>query len=268
MVRNTYISIRRSRRCDHLHIFAYTSVKMPVQLHLHQLITSKKRRCHGDWSWAYTLRRSSTTSGASGSRPGHDSFFAPRPSPASDNFAMRSPKPRSVSRRGVSWSHSRPRAPNPFRCVPANIGAATAQIVQQRGAHASRRWPPPGAHPVAAATNALDEALALPYHFSARIAQHPAVLCRSRAPRGRFVGAPTMEWFDPSACAASLAHIAEVAEHGARRRPSATASPSCALRARRATRPARPAATCRGEQQGGPRERGACRNSRVRAGSS
>ena len=76
----------------------------------------------------------------------------------------------------------------------ADLGmvAHRAGPVQQRGAHRpSRPWPPPWDTPSRLHTNALDEAIALPTDFSARIARNTQIYIQEETnicPRGRSVG--------------------------------------------------------------------------------
>ena len=100
-------------------------------------------------------------------------------------------------------------------------------------------------------TNALDEALALPTDFSARIARNTQLVLQQESGTTRPIdpwgGSYYVEWLTHQLAQRARAHIARgrrARRHG--RRPSTTASPSCASRRRpRAPRPASTPASSR-----------------------
>src|ERR1700743_3183466 len=90
-------------------------------------------------------------------------------------------------------------------------------------APSSRRSPPTevtpsSRHTQSLHTNALDEALALPTDFSARIARNTQLLLQQESgttrPIDPWAGSYYVEWLTPQLAQRARAHIAEVAEHG------------------------------------------------------
>lgn len=91
-------------------------------------------------------------------------------------------------------------------------------------------------------TNALDEALALPTDFSARIARNTQLVLQQESgttrPIDPWAGSYYVEWLTHQLAQMARAHIAEVAEHGGMAQAISDGIPSCASRRPRARRPA------------------------------
>ncbi len=203
MVRNTYIYPPAPSMRIISDIFAYhLGEDAQVQLDLHQRLPHAGGRGVGrPGAGLHPGRRRRIRPGRRGGRHGHRRLRAAPVVLLGDRHELLHGSGQDARRPPVVGAAGEARVRSQATTAVALACAPTARPRAGRWrprtcsttspAPASRPWPPPAARPRALHTNALDEALALPTDFSARIARNTQLLLQMESgpdPRRRSVG--------------------------------------------------------------------------------
>ena len=217
MVRNTYIYPPKPRRCGSSPTSSPTPARMPkfnsISISGYHI---REAGATADLELAYTL-----ADGVEYIKAGLDAGPGHRPVRAAPvvllgigmNFFMEVAKLRGRAAVG-GWSPVHPQNPNRCRCAPIRrprLVADRAGRVQQRGPHLRRGDGRDQGHTQSLHTNALDEALALPTDFSARIARNTQLLLQQESGTTRPIdpwgGSYYVEWLTHQLAERARAHI-------------------------------------------------------------
>ena len=228
MVRNTYIYPPKPSMRIISDIFGYTSTKMPkIQLDLDLRLSHPGGRRHrGSGAGLHAGRRLRLHQG----RPGRRAFHRQVRAAAVVLLGHRDEllhggrqaarRPAAVERAGRR--SSTPRTRNRSRCARIRRPPGWSLTAQDPFNNVARTCIEAMAatqgHTQSLHTNALDEALALPTDFSARIARNTQLLLQQESGTTRPIdpwgGSYYVEWLTHQLTEKARAHIREVAEHG------------------------------------------------------